>query len=48
MDPDGPHYEATALRCKACEARDVESKSFQEAGGSTAGLLFTVSQVEGS
>jgi hypothetical protein len=46
MDPDGPNYEAVALRCAACEARDVESKQFQEAGGSTAGLHFTVSQIE--
>lgn len=46
MDPDGPAYEAVAIRCKACESREVASKAFAEEGGSTAGLLFTVNQME--
>lgn len=33
FDPDGPDYDATALICRACEARDKAAERMREGGG---------------
>ena len=42
-NPKGPDYQATALRCRACEARDSEAAKWQRDDNShTHGLRFAV------
>ena len=45
FDAAGPAYEATVLRCRACEARDAKSKEFTEAGN-PAGIYVSVVEAE--
>lgn len=35
-------YQATAIRCHACAARDRAARAFAEGEGSTAGLMWAV------
>jgi len=46
MSPDGPTYDAEALRCAACEAKDTKAREFSSGGGSTAGMYFAVNTRE--
>ena len=36
----GPTYTAEALRCRACEAKDIARREWVDAEGSTDGLYF--------
>lgn len=41
FDPDGPRYEAKALRCRACQARDDEVKRWSaDKTPDTGGMYF--------
>lgn len=44
MHPDAV-YEATPVRCHACEARELEQRAFVESEGETAGLYMAVEKV---
>jgi hypothetical protein len=47
MSPDGPAYEATAIRCRACETRDRKANAWRDNDNAeTAGLFFVVSEAE--
>ena len=46
-DIDGPAYDATPVRCAACQAREDAAKAFaSQKGASTHGLYFTVTEQE--
>ena len=42
MHPHGPDYEATPLRCRACEAREAKAAAMQQMDGSMHGMKFAV------
>lgn len=45
MDPNGPDYTATALRCRACETRDaMASKWKRDEHADFGGLRFAVTE----
>lgn len=45
MNPDGPDYEASTLRCRACEARDALGSKWQrDEHANTHGLKFAVTE----
>ena len=45
MNPNGPDYQATALRCRACEAREaLASKWRRDENADTSGLVFAVTE----
>lgn len=37
-------YQAEAVRCHACAARDRAAEHHQSGGGTTAGLMFTITR----
>lgn len=44
-DQPAPRYHATALRCRACEARAVEARRFSEGqAGDAAGIYYAVAE----
>lgn len=48
MHPHGPDYEATVLRCRACEAREALGKKWQrDEHTDLAGAKFAVTQSGG-
>lgn len=45
MDPNGPDYHATALRCRACETRDaLMSRWRRDEHADLAGVVFGVTE----
>ena len=42
MDPNGPDYEATPLRCRACEVREARANQMAQQDGSMYGMKFAV------
>lgn len=42
MNPNGPDYEATPLRCRACEAREARAHQMAQMDGPMHGMKFAV------
>ena len=45
MNPDGPDYQATPLRCRACETREALAAAWQrDDHATTHGIKFAVTE----